>query len=51
MMLSGWTTISIFSGSMSNSHLASIISKPLFMRVAESMVIFAPIAQLGWQRA
>ena len=28
---------------------ASITSKPLFIRVAESTVIFAPIDQVGWR--
>ena len=40
-------TTSIWSGVKLKSHLASIISSPLFIRVAESMVIFAPIFQLG----
>ena len=31
----------------SNSHLASITSSPLFISEAESIVIFAPITQLG----
>ena len=31
-----------------NSHFASIISNPLFIIDAESIVIFAPILQLGW---
>ena len=46
-MLWGWTTTSIWSGSRSKSHLASITSSPLFIRVAESMVIFGPMDQLG----
>ena len=33
------------------SHTASMSSRPLFIRVAESMVIFAPIFQLGCLRA
>ena len=37
----------IFSGSVSKSHFASIISKPLFIIVAESIVIFAPIFHWG----
>ena len=43
----GWTTILILSGAVSNSHLASIISNPLFIIVAESIVIFAPIVHCG----
>ena len=35
------------SASTPKSHLASITSKPLFMRVAESMVIFAPMSHVG----
>ena len=46
-MLSRWTTISISSGAMSYSHMASISSSPLFIMVAESIVIFAPMFQLG----
>ncbi len=30
---------------------ASITSRPLFISVAESTVIFAPIAQVGWLSA
>ena len=44
----GWITTSICSGSSSNSQLASIISSALFIIVAESTVIFFPIAQVGW---
>lgn len=51
MMDWGWTITSIFFGGRPNNQWASIISKPLFMRVAESMVILAPISQLGWARA
>src|SRR5574337_907468 len=43
----GWTRTPICSGSRSNSHRASMISSPLFMSVAESVVIFAPIFQVG----
>ena len=32
---------------MSNNHRASIISRPLFIKVAESMVILEPIFQFG----
>ena len=46
-----WTTISICSGLSLKSHIASINSRPLFISVAESMVIFLPIDQLGWLRA
>ena len=51
MMLWRWTTIWIFSGGRPNSHTASISSRPLFIRVALSMVILAPMFQLGWRRA
>ena len=50
-MLSRWTTIWIFSGDMAYSRMASMNSSPLFIRVAESMVILAPMAQLGCFRA
>ena len=36
---------------MPNSHRASIISNPLFIIEAESMVTFAPIDQFGWFNA
>ncbi len=39
------------SGGTWNSQWASMTSKPLFMRVAESMVIFPPMFQVGWARA
>ena len=51
MTLSRWTTIWILSSGRPNSHTASISSSPLFIRVAESMVIFAPMFQLGCLRA
>jgi branched-subunit amino acid ABC-type transport system permease component len=38
-MLCGCTITSICEAFKSNSHLASITSKPLFINVAESMVI------------
>src|SRR3972149_4466617 len=47
----GCTTTSICSGRRSKSHRASMISSPLFISVAESTVIFAPIFQVGWFRA
>src|SRR6059036_707986 len=47
MMLSRCTTTSIFEAGMSNSHRASTTSRPLFIRVAESMVILSPIFQFG----
>ena len=34
-----------------NSSCASITSRPLFMSVEESTVIFGPICQVGWARA
>ena len=46
-MLSRCTTISMSSGGRSYSHIASISSSPLFIMVAESMVILAPIDQFG----
>ena len=49
--LLGWTTTWISSKSTSNSHLASITSKPLLTIVALSMVIFFPMDQLGCFRA
>ena len=49
--LCGWMTTSIASSSTSYSQRASTTSRPLFARVAESIVIFAPIDQVGWRRA
>ena len=43
----GCTSTCIFSAGTPNSHFASITSKPLFIMLAESMVIFAPMSQLG----
>ena len=43
----GCTSTSILSTGTPKSHLASITSKPLFIMVAESIVILAPISQLG----
>ncbi len=43
----GWITTSIREGGRPNSHVASITSSPLFMRVAESTEIFAPIRHVG----
>ena len=37
----------IFSHGMAYSRMASIYSRPLFISVAESTVIFAPMDQLG----
>src|SRR5579859_2402430 len=36
---------------MENRYEASIISRPLFIIVAESTEIFAPMLQLGWASA
>ena len=47
----GWTTTSIWSGRQPNSQCASITSSPLFISVAESMVIFGPIFQVGCRSA
>ncbi len=46
-MLCGWITTSMRSASTSKSQRASITSRPLFMRVAESIVILGPIFQVG----
>ena len=43
----GWTMTSTRAISTSKSQRASIISRPLLKSVAESMVIFAPIVQVG----
>ena len=50
-MLSGCTTTLIFSKGMSNSHFASITSKPLLSMVAESTEILRPMDQLGCLQA
>ena len=47
MIDSGCTTTLIRLAGTSKSHRASIISKPLFIIVAESMVTFDPIFQFG----
>ena len=47
----GWTTTSMRSYPTPNSSWASITSRPLFMRVDESTVIFGPIFHVGWARA
>jgi len=46
-MLSGCTSTPICAGGRSKIQRASITSKPLFMSVAESIVILRPISQLG----
>src|SRR5579871_509199 len=51
MMDSGWITMSIFSKGVLNRKWASMTSNPLFMRVAESMVILGPMRQVGWFKA
>ena len=43
----GWTTTSTSSGAKSKSQQASMTSNPLFMRVAESMVMRLPIFHVG----
>ncbi len=43
----GWITTSIFAGSMSNNQRASMISRALFMSVAESTLILGPMAHVG----
>ena len=50
-MLSRWTRMVICSGGTAKRDIASNSSKPLFIRVAESMVTFAPMDQLGCLRA
>ena len=50
-MDSRWSTTSTFSMGTPKSHIASIVSMPLFIRLAESTVIFAPIFQVGWLSA
>ena len=47
MMLWGWILTSILAAGTSKSQRASITSSPLFIIVAESMVIFFPMLQLG----
>ena len=47
----GWTTTSICSYGVPNRWWASISSSPLFISVAESIVILPPIAQVGWASA
>ena len=50
-MLWRWMTTSTRSGGILNSRIASISSSPLFIKVAQSTVIFSPMVQLGWRRA
>ena len=47
----GCTTTSICAAGIPNSQCASITSRPLFMSVAESTVIFGPICQVGCRKA
>ena len=47
----GCTTTSIRSYGVPNSQCASITSRPLFISVAESIVILPPIAQVGCRSA
>ena len=47
----GCTTTSMRSNGTSNSQCASITSRPLFMSVAESIVMRAPIVQVGCRSA
>ena len=47
----GCTTTSMRSYGVPNSQCASITSRPLFISVAESIVILPPIAQVGWRSA
>ena len=41
----------MWSASTPNSQCASMTSSPLFINVAESIVIFRPICQVGWRSA
>ncbi len=47
----GCTTTSIWSYGAPNSSWASITSRPLFMSVEESTVIFGPMLHVGWASA
>jgi hypothetical protein len=47
----GWMSTSTRSALTPNSQRASMTSRPLFMRVAESMVILRPMLQVGWFKA
>ena len=47
----GWITASILEYGSRYSHLASMTSNALLTRVAESIVIFGPIRQVGWASA
>src|SRR4030067_794331 len=46
----GWITTSIREVGRPNSHVASITSSPLFMRVAEATETFAPLPHRGGPR-
>ena len=50
-MLCGCTSTCIWEALTPKSHLASMTSKPLFIMVAESIVILAPMSQVGWRSA
>ena len=50
-MLCRWITGCTCSTGRAYRRMASMTSNPLFIRVALSMVIFAPMCQLGWRRA
>ena len=43
--------VDLLAAARSNSQRASMISRALFIIVAESIVIFWPIFQVGWSRA
>ena len=47
----GWITASILEYGSRYNHLASMTSNALLTRVAESIVIFGPIRQVGWASA
>src|SRR5256885_15927518 len=47
----GWTITLTWSGFRSNKRQASITSNPLFIKVAESMVIRRPIFHVGCAKA
>ena len=47
----GWTRTSIKGSGMANRWCASISSRPLFIKVALSTLILAPMRQFGWRTA
>ena len=49
--LCGWTMTSTCDSGRPNSKVASMTSRPLFIRVAESTEILRPIFHFGWAQA